>query len=103
MKIVIDIPESVIDRAKGKDGLKLCDIDIKFICNQVANGTPLPKGHGDLIDRDELRQSVKENLIDTSNLHYENLVEAEGVNCGVESSLDDVNNAPIVIPADKGE
>ena len=52
MKIVIDIPEAVIDRAKGKDGLKLCDIDTKFICNQVANGTPLPKGHGDLIDRE---------------------------------------------------
>ena len=57
----------------------------------------------DLIERDKLRQNIKENLIDTSNLHYENLVEAEGVNCGVESSLDDVNNAPTIIEADKGE
>ena len=42
MKIVIDIQEAVFNRAQGKDGKKLCDIDIKFICNQVANGTVLP-------------------------------------------------------------
>ena len=35
-KIVIDLPDAVINRAKGKDGNKLCDIDIKFICIQIA-------------------------------------------------------------------
>ena len=44
MKIVIDLPDAIIDRAKGTDGLKLCELDIKYICEQVANGTPLPKG-----------------------------------------------------------
>lgn len=37
MKITIDLPKAIIDRAKEKDGKKLCDIDIKFICMQIAN------------------------------------------------------------------
>ena len=79
MKIVIDIPESVIDRAKGKDGLKLCDIDIKFICNQLADGIVIPEGHGDLVDRDTIE--VEEDV------YFQNYI----------------IHAPTVIPADKGE
>ena len=50
MKVVIDISEEDYNFVKKQvaDGitnpLKMC----------IANGTPLPKGHGDLIDRKEL-------------------------------------------------
>lgn len=88
MKIVIDIPESVIDRAKGKDGLKLCDIDIKFICKQVANGIPIPEGHGDLIDRDTLNLDYEVSMADDWKTAH------EIANC--------VKYAPTVIPVDKG-
>ena len=55
MKLMIELSEAVIDRAKGKDGLKLCDIDIKYICMQVANGTPY-NPTDDLISRSELQE-----------------------------------------------
>ena len=47
MKLVIDIPEEdyIFVKKQIADGitnpLKIC----------IANGTPLPKGHGDLIDK----------------------------------------------------
>lgn len=53
MKIVIDIPEEV--KTKIDENLNACDLDI-YDCVVVAvkNGTPLPKGHGRLIDGDKL-------------------------------------------------
>ena len=44
MKLLIDLPEAIIDRAKGKNGLKLCDIDLKFIGMQIADGIPITNG-----------------------------------------------------------
>lgn len=51
MEIVIKIPEEAYQllKNKGVDWL-----GAEHILNAVANGTPLPKGHGDLIDRKEL-------------------------------------------------
>ena len=48
MQIVIDIPKEVKNR--------LCfgvtyPKDIQAVCEALNNGIPLPKGHGDLIDR----------------------------------------------------
>jgi len=49
MQIVIDISEEVYKKAKETHDV-MCDsvwLGIKY-------GTPLPKGHGDLIDRDQI-------------------------------------------------
>lgn len=51
IEIVIKIPEEVKNR--------LCfgvtyPKDIQVICEALNNGTPIPKGHGDLVDRDEI-------------------------------------------------
>ena len=52
MQIVINIPDYVY-----------CDIQayktifsdkIEEVAKAIQNGTPLPKGHGDLVDRDEI-------------------------------------------------
>ena len=54
MQIVIDIDEEDYKFVKKQvtDGitnpLKIC----------IANGTPLPKGHGDLIDRRSFRENI---------------------------------------------
>lgn len=45
MKIVIDIPEYIY---------KLCQGHGDIVYRYIANGTPLPKGHGDLIDRNKI-------------------------------------------------
>ena len=48
MKIVIEIPNYIkeqVDEGKGEElGIPL------WLCYGIANGTPLPKGHGDLVD-----------------------------------------------------
>lgn len=51
MQIVIDIPEEMWDWLHN--GF-LDEDDGKHAINAILNGTPLPKGHGDLIDRKEL-------------------------------------------------
>ena len=48
MKIIIDIPEDFYIDCKEWVVDKCANIEQTII----ANGTPLPKGHGDLIDRD---------------------------------------------------
>lgn len=45
MKIVIDIPEYIYEVCQGHRDP---------IYQYIANGTPLPKNHGDLIDKNEL-------------------------------------------------
>ena len=51
MKLVIDIPEETFESVKRYyEQNKDCYV----IWAYVANGTPLPKGHGDLVDFDGL-------------------------------------------------
>lgn len=58
MKIVIEIPEDVkkaFDNAT-KDDLYGCYYDANSVIgNAIKNGTPLPKGHGRLIDADSMK------------------------------------------------
>ena len=55
MQIVIDIPEEqyITLNAKSQEEV-LTVIDISLLIKAIKNGTPLPKGHGDLIDRSKL-------------------------------------------------
>jgi hypothetical protein len=55
MKIVIDIPEGMLDE------LHTCKFPIQDayrLCAVIENGTPLPKGHGRLIDADALKKEA---------------------------------------------
>ena len=49
MKIVIDIPKEMYENALND---RLCGSEI--VVNAIKNGTPLPKGHGRLIDANEV-------------------------------------------------
>ena len=51
MQIVIDIPEELYKNVIERTNLGYVGSDVWVA---VANGTPLPKGHGDLIDRSEV-------------------------------------------------
>lgn len=53
MQIVIDIPEKV--KQQIDENLNACTLDM-YDCVMLAtkNGKPLPKGHGDLIDRNSI-------------------------------------------------
>ena len=56
MKIVIDINEDVFTRLfdNGTEDYAIVNDDLFAITKAIRNGTPLPRGHGNLIDYDDL-------------------------------------------------
>ena len=80
MKLIIDISD--------KDYEKLKDGHIPFsILDVIQNGTPIPKGHGDLIDRNKL-------------LRFEPMWYHLS-NGDVACPKIDIENAPTIIESDK--
>ena len=56
MQIVIDIPEEEYNWIIKSDKTVFADVASKeCMLHAIKNGTPLPKRHGALIDREELR------------------------------------------------
>lgn len=53
MQIVIDIPEEDYERLKEYKKAPFCSLTSRTY-EAISNGIPLPKGHGDLIDRNDL-------------------------------------------------
>ena len=84
MKLVIDIPEKDYETILNS-GFVPYECDIVYA---IINGTPLPKGHGRLIDADALYESSR--LCHT---------EEDGTAC-VEWR--EINDAPTIIEADGG-
>lgn len=99
MKLVIDIPENVIEGAKSSPNY-YPTYHFERIWRAIANGIPLPKGHGDLIDRDKFKSLMDEYFIDTSRLHYDDLTNAEHLNWGIENCLNEIDEMDPVIKAD---
>ena len=91
MRIVIDIPEHLYEVVK-EDGIPLYKEERKVLADAIANGTPIPKGHGRLIDADELK----------SHIHMENY---KGFRIRTDGTVafEYINDAPTIIEADKGE
>lgn len=81
MQIVIDIPEGLKKDFESEQWTALSCMEMK---NALMNGTPLPKGHGDLIDKNEL---IKE----LSVISYR----------PVKSQMYIIKQAPTIIEADK--
>ena len=77
MQIVIDIPEELYEEIISRD-----DCGLHELTRAIANGTPLPKGHGELKDVDEIWR-----LYDHTDIDY--------------TMIDALNDAPTIIEADK--
>ena len=88
MKLIIDIDKDAYEEIKKIVANKN---EMCFMQKSIANGTPLPKGHGRLIDADYL--DVEEIVTDD----YSNNKELKVI---IKEDLDD---APTIIPADKGD
>ena len=84
MQIVIDIPIEKYNRIVYEDS------GIEELRDYIRKGTPLPKGHGRLIDADEL---------------YGNFIDGtEGYDCNTWSRIeigDIIEDTPTIIEADK--
>ena len=86
MQIVIDIPEKVYKSIQDND---YCGISNADMYNAVKNGIPIPKGHGRLIDANEL---------------YGDFIDGtEGYDCQTWNRIeigDIIEDAPTIIEAD---
>ena len=60
MQIVIDIDENVFTRLfdNGIEDYAIVNDDLFTIAKSIRNCTPLPKGHGRLVDADEVGKYV---------------------------------------------
>lgn len=88
MKLVIDIPESTYKVFKNLNeiiGILVYEKDILTLIKAVKNGTPLPKGHGRLVDMSEVIVKLMQYFVGNKTL---------------EQCLDEVHT---VIEADGGE
>lgn len=59
MKLVIDIPEDMY-----KDANILIVKDFPELKRAIANGIPLPKGHGELIDKDAVLDMMNHGILE---------------------------------------
>mgnify|MGYP006967188242 CR=1 FL=1 len=92
MQIVIDIPHSLYANLSK---IKHETIAGKRILECVKNGTPLPKGHGRLIDADALN---------ISHGVFMPLIEGNTLGCAMDAVFaDEIDDAPAIIEADKAE
>ena len=90
MKLIIDISDEeykTLSKMSEKEKVN----ELSYYERIIANGIPLPKGHGDLIDRDKFKPLMDEYFIDTSRLHYDDLTNAEHLNMGIESCLNEID------------
>lgn len=95
MKIVIDIPD---EAKKAFDNAENNELNCGFydhggvIASAIRNGTELPKGHGRLIDVNDLLDDI--NLEDND---YN-----RDVNTGEIITLENIDRIPTILEADKG-
>ena len=92
MQIVIDISETAYNYFA--QGLRFTD-DVEMAIIAIVDGTPLPKGHGDLIDRNELKSTSYEVLVEDGGQILDGYSAYNGL------TEDDIDSAPTIIEADK--
>ena len=91
MKIVIDINDDTEELLNSEDITERL-LTIDNLIRAFKDGTVLPKGHGDLISREALKEAIRKRL-GISSLKY--LTAQEKV------IVEEIDNAPTVIEADK--
>lgn len=86
MQIVIDIPDRIYKIVQNRT---LNIMDAEILETAVKNGIPLPKGHGRLIDADEIISEATERMKYPSNHEY------------MECVIAHMNLAPTIIEAER--
>ena len=94
MQIIIDIPEEYYNAIKAIPDRE-CIVDTLLI----KYGKPLPKGHGKLGDLDIILNKAKRHRKDY--MEAENSSYCRGKLHAYESYIEEVENAPTIIEADK--
>ena len=96
MKLIIDIPEEEYDLIVNDEA---CGLNV--LTRAIAKGTPLPKGHGRLIDADYLKDI---SLLHNWHGNNKNIVpysDRRGYRLRQREVDETIINAPTIIEADK--
>ena len=98
MQIVIDVPDE--DYKRIKDMPDAFNSLTSRAYKSIKNGTPLPKGHGRLVDADKISRVnyAEEDNLTGYGMTYD---EMGAYNDGINDMYRRVKNAPTVIEADK--
>lgn len=99
-KIVIEISDTLMEYIiKGRD---LSEEQNNEMACAIADGTPLPEHHGDLIDRSKICKAIpaEEDNCTGMGMTYD---EMDVYNDGIDSMWDKLQNANPIIEADKEE
>ena len=102
MQIVVNIDEETYnDIKKGKIYSSFRDVPLESV-NAIANGIPLPKGHGDLIDRSKICKAIpaEEDNCTGMGMTYD---EMDAYNDGIDVMYSLIQGTPTIIEADKQE
>ena len=99
MQIVIEIPEEEYEKNKKNR------CDYHTLCTAIKNGTPLPKNHGDLIDRIALSDNIKNRLIQTAMNNMETIMPYSKVCTDIVDNRIDtwIDEVKTIIEADGGD
>lgn len=92
MQIMIEIPEEIITDIKDYCGMSIADAKkaLPIILNAIHNGTPLPKGHGRLIDYGYVVDAI-DDWINAEEYNYTN---------ATDYLRNRIRNVPTIIEAD---
>lgn len=99
MEIVIEIPDELYEAYKGRPSM-LGDAGMDMITQSIANGVPLPKGHGDLIDRKKIVKAIpaEEDNCTGMGMTYD---EMDAYNDGIDDMYEKLQRVKPIIEADK--
>jgi len=94
IELVIKIPKEIYKESQIID-VKHEDV-IQIPLEVIANGTPLPKGHGRIGDLDKIKKEMQ-------NYHDDCAKTSEYTRLGFETAITVVEDADTIIEADKAE
>ncbi len=89
IELVIKIDDEIYKKIKNNEFWLSCGLDLSMAYDLIKNGTPLPKGHGKLIDADALE-----------NTWHEEFLKGMSISAGMVNTF---NDASTIIEADKAE
>ena len=96
VELVIKIDEE--DYKAIKNMSVVGDMTIPYVFNSIRSGIPLPKGHGDLIDANELLKMTNSYKSELGRLKADPFVKS-----GIETVENFIRDLPTIIEADKEE
>ena len=106
MQIVIDIPEHIYDAIKKAQemvsGQRSGKTLLQILVNSIENGTPLPKGHGRLIDADYLKDVILLHSYHGNNKNIVPYSDRKGYRLRQREIDEGIVNAPTILEADGG-